>query len=154
MGNATVIVTDKTGTITEGKMRIVSLYPDNPNDNQKIIEKALYTISQYSLSPMDQGIKNKAAQLKITNAPSETVRQRDFGNGQKTKYVIRKIESEFELFVSGAPEEIFSICKDADDEIKNQLVEQTSKGRRVIAVAYKKLLPAKRIWILPGLRKI
>jgi len=44
------------------------------------------------------------------------------------------------LFASGAPEEIFSICKDADDEIKKQLVEQTSKGRRIIAVAHKKLL--------------
>lgn len=141
LGNATVIVTDKTGTITEGKMRIISLYPDNPNNNQEIIEKALYTISQYYLSPMDQEIKNKAAQLQITNAPSEIVRQRNFGNGQKTKSVIRKIESKYVLFASGAPEEIFSMCRDADDEIKDQLVEQTSKGRRVIAVAYKKLLP-------------
>jgi Ca2+-transporting ATPase len=145
LGNATVIVTDKTGTITEGKMRIVSLYPDNPNSNQEIIEKALYTISQYSLSPMDHEIENKAAQLKITNEPSgipsEIIRQRNFGNGQKTKSVIRKIEDKYELFASGAPEEIFSMCEDVDNEIKNKLVEQTSKGRRVIAVAYKKLLP-------------
>lgn len=141
LGNATVIVTDKTGTITEGKMRIVSLYPDNPTNNQEIIEKALSTISQYSLSPMDQEIKNKAAQLQIANAPSEIARQRNFGNGQKTKSVIRKFGNEYELFVSGAPEEIFSFCKDANDETKAQLVEQTSKGRRVIAIAYKKLLP-------------
>lgn len=137
LGNATVIVTDKTGTITEGKMKIVSLYPVN---NQEVIEKALYTISQYSLSPMDQEIKNKAIQLKIANAQLEIIRQRNFGNGQKTKSIIRKIENKYELFASGAPEEIFSICKDADDEIKKQLVEQTSKGRRVIAVAHKKLL--------------
>ena len=136
LGNATVIVTDKTGTITESKMKIASLYPDN----QEVIEKALFTISQYSLSPMDHEIKNKAAQLKIANSPSEIIRQRNFGNGLKTKSVIRKIENKYELFASGAPEEIFSMCKDADDEIKNQLVEQTSKGRRVIAVAYKKLL--------------
>ncbi len=144
LGNATVIVTDKTGTITEGKMRIISLYPDNPGNNQEIIEKALYTVSQYSLSPMDQEIKNKAAQLKIANEPSEIsseiIRQRNFGNGQKTKSVIRKIKDKYELFASGAPEEIFSMCKDADDETKTQLVEQTSKGRRVIAIAHKKLL--------------
>lgn len=144
LGNATVIVTDKTGTITEGKMRIVSLYPDNPNNNRETIEKALYTISQYSLSPMDQEIKNKAAQLQIANAPSEIVRQRNFGNGQKTKSVIRKFENKYELFVSGAPEEIFSMCKDANDEIKAQLVEETSKGRRVIGIAYKKLLPEEK----------
>jgi Ca2+-transporting ATPase len=137
LGNATVIVTDKTGTITEGKMKIVSLYPD---DDQEVIEKALYTISQYSLSPIDQEIKNKAMQLKIQNPQSEIIRQRNFGNGHKTKSVVRSIENNYELFASGAPEEIFSMCKDADDEIKNQLVEQTSKGRRVIAVAHKKLL--------------
>jgi len=32
LGNATVIVTDKTGTITEGQMKIVSLYPDNEKE--------------------------------------------------------------------------------------------------------------------------
>ncbi|MGE5379225.1 MAG: cation-translocating P-type ATPase, partial [Candidatus Aminicenantes bacterium] len=145
LGNATVIVTDKTGTITEGKMRIVSLYPEAPKNEQEIIETALYTISQYSLSPMDQEIKNKAAELQIADAGAETLstitHQRNFGNGRKTKSVIRKIENKYELFASGAPEEIISMCKAVDNETRDRLVEQTSRGRRVIAVAFKELLP-------------
>ncbi|MBI5766075.1 cation-transporting P-type ATPase, partial [Candidatus Falkowbacteria bacterium] len=136
LGNTTVIVTDKTGTITESQMKIVSLYPDN---KKEIIEKAFGSISQYSLSPLDHEIKNKAVELNITNAPQEIIRQRNFGNGRKSKSVIRKKGNEYELFTSGAPEEIFTICQGISDEIKNELAQQTSKGRRVIAVAYKKL---------------
>jgi len=141
LGNATIIVTDKTGTITESQMKIISLYPDN---KKEIIEKALGSISQYSLSPMEQEIKNKAIELKITNIPPEIVRQRNFGNGRKSKSVISKKENEYELFTSGAPEEIFTMCRDINNDIKNGLTEQTSKGRRVIAVAYKILTPAER----------
>lgn len=140
LGNTTVIITDKTGTITESQMKIVSLYPDN---KKEIIEKALCSISQYSLSPIEQEIKNKAAELKI-DKPPEVIRQRNFGNGRKSKSVIRKKENEYELFTSGAPEEIFSMCHDIKNDIKNELAEQTSKGRRVIAVAYKKITPAEK----------
>ena len=138
LGNATVIVTDKTGTITENKMRIVSLYPGS---QEEIIKKALGAISPYSLSPMEQEIKNKAAELKIGEAASEIVRQRNLGNGRKTKSIIRKSGNDYELFVSGAPEEILAICQNISDEIKNKLAEETARGRRVIAAAFKKLSP-------------
>ena len=140
LGNATVIVTDKTGTITESQMKIVSLYPDN---QKEIVEKALGCISPYSLSPMEQEIKNKVEKRKITNEPTEIVRQRNFGNGQKSKSVIRKSRNEggYELFTSGAPEEIFTRCRNLDNEVKDKLAEETAKGRRVIAVAHKKLGP-------------
>lgn len=136
LGNATVIVTDKTGTITESQMRIVSLYPDN---QKEIIEKALGSLSPYSLSPMEQEIKNKAMELKIADVPSEIARQRNLGDGRKSKSIIRKAGNEYELFASGAPEEIFTMCRYISENIKNGLTEQTSKGRRVIAIAYKKL---------------
>jgi Ca2+-transporting ATPase len=136
LGNATVIVTDKTGTITENRMKIVSLYPD---DEKEIMKKALGSLTSYSVSPMDQEIKDQAAALRIANVPSEIVRQRNFGNGRKSKSVIRKAGSGDELFASGAPEEIFAMCRAIREDIKNELAEETSKGRRVIAVAYKKL---------------
>jgi len=62
LGNATVIVTDKTGTITENRMKIISLYPENRDKG--ILEKALGSITEYSLSPLEREIKNKATELK------------------------------------------------------------------------------------------
>ncbi len=141
LGGTTVIVTDKTGTITEGQMKIVSLYPGN---EKEIIEKSLSAISQYSLSPLEQEIKNKARELKIKKIPSEVVRQRNLDKGRKTKSVIRRKNNEYELFASGAPEEIFLMCRGINEDIKNKLAKETSKGRRVIATAFKKLTPKEK----------
>lgn len=139
LGNATVIVTDKTGTITESQMKIVSLYPENKET--EILEKALGSITEYSLSPLDREIKNKAGELKIDTALPKVARQRNLGNSRKTKSVIRENGPGYELFLSGAPEEIFGSCSDISDDIKNALTRETEKGRRVIAIAYKKLTP-------------
>jgi len=138
LGNATVIVTDKTGTITENKMKIVSLYPGS---QEEIIKRAVGSISPYSLSPMEQEIKNKAVELKIGEAASEIVRQRNLGNGRKTKSIIRKSGNDYELFASGAPEEILAMSQNLGEGVKNKLAEETARGRRVIAVAFKKLSP-------------
>jgi len=135
LGNATVIVTDKTGTITESRMRIVSIYPNN---EKEIIEKAAHAISQYSFSPMESEIKERALKLKIKDN-TEIIHQRNFGNNRKSKSIIRKNGNEYELFASGAPEEIFKMCGNVDNDTKNELVKQTENGKRVIAVAYKKL---------------
>ncbi|MCZ7392179.1 MAG: cation-translocating P-type ATPase, partial [Candidatus Methanoperedens sp.] len=139
LGNATVIVTDKTGTITESLMKIVSFYPENKE--KEILEKALGSLTEYSLSPLEQEIKNKAGELEIGTMLPRVVRGRNLGEGRKTKAVIRKNELDYELFLSGAPEEIFGSCSGISDDIKNALAREAEKGRRVIAIAYKKLTP-------------
>lgn len=138
LGNATVIVTDKTGTITESRMKIVAFYP--ANKEKEILEKALGSITEYSLSPLESEIKNKAVELKIDSVLPEAIRQRNLGNGRKTKAVVRK-NADYELFLSGAPEEIFGCCSHISDDIKAALAQEAEKGRRLIAIAYKKLIP-------------
>jgi Ca2+-transporting ATPase len=132
LGNATVIVTDKTGTITENRLRIASLYPD---DEKTIIGKAALSLSEFSLSPLDKEIKNRAGAMPA----GAILRQRDFGDGRKTRSVIRKTSQGYELFLSGAPEEVFSYCGCDSAAVRDELLKQTRNGRRVIAVAGKKL---------------
>ncbi len=141
LGNATVIVTDKTGTITENRMKIVSIYPEDRE--KEILEKALGAITEYSNSPLDQEIKNRAVEMKVNELPA-IIRQRNLGDGRKTKAVIRKKDVDYELFLSGAPEEIFRSCSDISEGIKAALYRETEKGRRAIAVAYKKLTPVEK----------
>jgi len=138
LGNATVIVTDKTGTITENSMKIAAFYP--AGKYKEILGKAIGAITEYSLSPLESEIKNKAGDLKITVQP--VVRKRNLGNGRKTKAVIRGNGQDYEMFLSGAPEEVFGACTRIDDSIKSALVKETGDGRRVIAVSYKKLTPS------------
>lgn len=136
LGSATVIVTDKTGTITESQMKIADIFPA---DNKNIIQKSFYALSEYSLSPLEQEIKNKADELDIKKAPP-AIRQRNFGEkNKKTKAILRKINSGYELFALGAPEEIFANCRNLPNDAEKELARQTEKGRRVIAVAHRKI---------------
>ncbi|MFZ3382447.1 MAG: cation-transporting P-type ATPase, partial [Candidatus Methanoperedens sp.] len=142
LGNATVIVTDKTGTITENKMTIAAFYP--VDKGKEILEKALGSITEYSLSPLEREIKNKAGELKMNATQLKVVRQRNLGNGRKTKAVIRENGGGYELFSSGAPEEIFGVCFNISNNIKAALSNEVENGRRVIAIAYKKLAPEEK----------
>lgn len=132
LGNASVIVTDKTGTITESKLKIASIYPE---DREKVLSAALNSLSDYSSSPIEQEIR---AQTKSA-ASGELVSQRNLGDGRKTKSVIRRSAEGLNLYMSGAPEEVFSACRNIGSDIRSMLEKETQKGRRVIAVAAKRI---------------
>jgi len=136
LGNATVIVTDKTGTITESQMKILLVFPKN---EKEIIGDAFSSLSRFSISPMDKEIKSKAAEFKLDADAGEAIRQRNFGDGKKTRSVIRKTPGGFWLYSSGAPEEIFTMCAKVSRKAREELAVETSRGRRVIAVSKKKL---------------
>jgi Ca2+-transporting ATPase len=117
LGNATVIVSDKTGTITAGKMRIVSVYPAGRE-------------------------REAAAASGLGEEPSEILRLRNLGEDEKrTKAVIRRNADGYMLYLIGAPEEVLGSCRDDGGAIREILEAESSKGRRVIAVASRSLLP-------------
>jgi len=128
LGGATVIVTDKTGTITEGKMSIASLYPED------VIEKAAMATSIYSVSPMERAIKERYGKEE-----PEIYREKGLENGRRIKSVIRKGKKGYELFVSGAPEDVLEISEKKPRGIKDLIDKETSEGRRTLGVGYRAL---------------
>jgi P-type Ca2+ transporter type 2C len=150
LGNATVIVTDKTGTVTTGKMEIVSTFPKN---NKNVIQKALSSVFKFSVSPLDLGIIKKAEELKIKKGETEILRQKDLDNKEKTKSIIIKTGKEMEIICSGAPEKILAMCKKISAETKKELEKETEKGRRVIAIAFKKINNKEKDLIFAKLEK-
>lgn len=137
LGTTTVIITDKTGTITEGRMRIASDYPKG--GARRIIGVALDTISEYENSYMDDEIRREAKRLGVAPSSRSILSQRNFGDGRKTKSVIRRADGGYVLSMAGAPEEVFGRCRGVGPEFRRALAQETSKGRRVIAVACGKL---------------
>lgn len=133
LGSATVIVTDKTGTITENKQKIVSYYPDQP---KRIINAASLALTELSLSPLDEEIRYTAKKFGIYNTIEKIINQRNFDNTKKTRTVLRG-NGELNIYASGAPEEIFAMCNSIPKDVKNELIELTAKGQRVIAIASK-----------------
>jgi Ca2+-transporting ATPase len=134
LGNTTVIVTDKTGTLTEGHMQVVAVYPPDTNE---MLQAALRCAAEYGITPVDVAIKQRAAKLGLASAIPLLVRERDLGNGKKTRATIRAEGQAFMLYKSGAPEEVFAACQDVPAQARTELQQQTQNGRRVIAVATK-----------------
>jgi len=139
LGDATVIVTDKTGTITENIMKAVSFFPQDKEKN--ILLAALSATTTLSLTPTDKAVISRASELGINNNFGQIISERNFGNDRKTKSLLREQKSEFVLSTSGAPEEILALCQGDKSQIEIALNQETENGRRVIAVA-QKIIPA------------
>ena len=133
LGNTTVIVTDKTGTITENKMRVVSVLSER--HKEITLKAASEALTELSLTPTDRAIADKSTETGIAIGRGELVRERSFGDHKKTKSVVRRIEGNLKLVVIGAPEEILSLTKGDRAGIDSLLEGEAAKGRRVIAVA-------------------
>jgi Ca2+-transporting ATPase len=136
LGNVTTIATDKTGTITEGKLKIAAIYPDSPN---QVLEAAFLGTAEYSITPVDTIIRERAQALGLT--ATTLVREHDLGD-KKTRATIRRSNGTFALNVSGAPEAVFALCETVSPDARAELGRQTEAGRRVIAVAAKPLTEA------------
>lgn len=137
LGGATVIVTDKTGTLTEGTMKLAAVYPNNEDE---VISAALMALSEVALDPIDTAVKDRASELKISlDQGSVIVRERSFGAGRASKAMLRTVDKKLILTVSGAPEEIFGLCGQISKEAALFLASETSNGRRVTALAQKEV---------------
>ena len=137
LGNATVILTDKTGTLTENEMSVVAAYP--PGREKDVLSSASSALSEISMFATDKAIAGKARELGVPAARGEIVRERGFGEGRKTKTVLRREDGGLKLFMSGSPEELFKLSGGDTSAWEAELAKETGLGRRVIAVAAKSL---------------
>jgi len=136
LGDTTVIVTDKTGTITEGRMQVAATVP--PGD-PGVIRQALLAIPDLTANPIDTGIRAAAQAAGIVPENPPVLHKRDFGDGRRTRALVRDIGGLPVLFLTGAPEEVFSRCSDVPEEAGAAFRAATEKGMRVIAVASRPL---------------
>ncbi|HYC19434.1 MAG TPA: cation-transporting P-type ATPase [Candidatus Bathyarchaeia archaeon] len=141
LGDATVILTDKTGTITENKMRVVSVFPNEREAD--VLAAALGALPEFPSSATDLATLERAQTV-----PASTIgvltRERSFDSERKTRATIRVSDGGATLFVSGAPEEVFALAKEAPVSFEDALRSEAAKGRRAIAVAERALPSAMR----------
>lgn len=152
LGSIEVLCTDKTGTITENKLTVDSVYPRGSESTlllyailgtPSLVKDANFTDSfdtavWEALSTHDK--KLLSGYEKIKSIPFDPTRRRTS--------VLTKNGRQHELIVRGAPENIFSLCKDLDNKDKhslnNWLKQEGKEGKRVIAVA--KRILARKNW--------
>ena len=159
-GNMNVLCTDKTGTLTDGKICLKEYSSIDQEKNPKVLEYSLICNSavvgeKISGNPMDVAIWEYAK----ANAVEEKLKlygkvdEIPFDYQRRMMSVVVKYDGNFVFITKGAPESVLSKCKYAkvdgkDEPIDTELTSMNDKfvklselGYRVLAIACKDVEP-------------
>jgi P-type Mg2+ transporter len=150
LGEIDILCSDKTGTITEGIVKLNSAIDTNGNESSKVLLYALLNASYQTgfFNPLDEAIKNYCnidigAYKKVDEVPYDFIRKR-------LSIVVNESDKHI-MITKGAVNNILEVCTTTekpgtekiviDDAVKNSIKTQyenlSNQGYRTIAVCYK-----------------
>ena len=157
-GSMNVLCTDKTGTLTENRIKLIlNVDLEGKEDEKVFLYSFLNSNFQTGLrSPLDEAILrhkevDTSKYMKIDEVPFDFIRRR----------VSVAVENEGERFfiAKGAPEEILKVCSyyeldkmvaDLGDEARKRIEKKyndySAAGLRVLSIAYKRLKVDKAVY--------
>lgn len=150
LGSTSVLCSDKTGTITQNKMELVSVFQkdivyskadfESKSDEVAIICHTAILASQINpIDPMEQAILNHAKLYKVDYEKEKLIKEYPLSKELFAMTRVTKGESEtFNISCKGSPEAILNLCKiegQVLDNLKEEIVKMAEAGLRVIGVA-------------------
>ncbi|MCV7250355.1 cation-translocating P-type ATPase [Mycobacterium koreense] len=142
LGRLDVVCFDKTGTLSENRLRVTRVTPAAGHHHDEVISVAAQAAPDPQAAAhahaTDQAIIDAAAGLEPTPSWSPPDAQLPFRSGRafSASLVGR------ELTVKGAPEVVLAACDDADAATHDAVLAMAADGLRVIAVARRALTAA------------
>ncbi len=161
LGCATVICSDKTGTLTQNKMTVTNvLLPDGSENTSsaqgiKLLSYATLccNISEENTEPTEKAIYEAAKKVTDTNALKLSYRRLKeipFSSERKMMSVVVSSKGKETVITKGAPDYLLPLCTNVEyggkvqamsplfkEKILSQNESMANKALRVIAVAYK-----------------
>lgn len=137
VGRVSVICSDKTGTITEGRLRIAQIVPANGHDPVTVLAMAAAAARLETGDPLDRAILDAAGDRPTANVPLATF---PFTEDRRRETVVTRSENGLVVFTKGAPETVLAMCSDRDRaEWSARVGELASSGHKLIACASRPL---------------
>ncbi len=156
LGRASVICTDKTGTLTEEKMKVSRIYANgklNPEKGKEFlfkigllcnnarVEKDENNQKYYVGDPTEIALINAAENdfldKKELSEKEPRIREFTFSSERKMMSVVRKADKKYVSYVKGAPEEIIKRCE--FEIIDNKKVKLGEKERERLTKIYEQM---------------
>ncbi|UWD33971.1 cation-translocating P-type ATPase [Mesomycoplasma molare] len=152
LGNVSIICSDKTGTLTQNKMKVVETYIDPLFTEQEFIENfVLCTDATYFKNEKDEieligdptetaiiqyALNKNIFKLKLSNE-FERINEIPFDSERKMMTVFIKYNNRIFSITKGAPDSIFRISRNYNQDFENYNLKFSSKALRVLALAIK-----------------
>ena len=136
VGEATVICADKTGTLTENRLRLDRVEPAAGTTRTELLEAA-YASAEAEIDPVDRALVT-AARAEGVRAPGTVVRSVPFEATRKRAAVLVREETRLRSVVKGAPEVVLGLDDDSGperDRLMRIAAEWADEGFRVLALA-------------------
>ncbi len=138
LGNIEVLFTDKTGTLTEGRISFQAAIDPAGNPSDEVLRLALLCAAGESSDPAASGNALDAALL-ATQAPPQGYQRLDhlaFDHERRLMSALVRTPDGSSLFITkGAPESVLARSRSAPPAAAATLQNQFASGARVVAVA-------------------
>lgn len=141
MGALTLIVTDKTGTITQNNLSVADKHTTHGSAHSfdEVIRASLNGSGDHAGDPLDKILLGSVPGIAM---PHNWRKVKEFAFNQQLRVsgILWQHNHGYSLFVKGAPEHVLSHCgvhHRNDLKVQNALESFTSRGYRTIAFAHK-----------------
>ncbi|MEB3982291.1 magnesium-translocating P-type ATPase [Mycobacterium sp. 663a-19] len=154
LGDIDVLITDKTGTLTEGRIRLVDTIDAAGAHSDSVRRLGLLatdvdsTLGGVSANPLDAALWESPRAQQLVGGGVRRVAMLPFDHERRATSVLVDDAGKRLLVVKGAPEQLLNQCRATAAVAQDTLAGLFAAGRRVVAVATK---PAAELTELTGI---